>query len=86
MASGIGITPAMSLVTTHKATRRANLIWTCRDASLVEFYLATAQWGSGGSSGWTLIFYTGKRRLMVDSAALPETVMIFRGRPDLQVL
>ena len=39
VASGIGITPAMSIVTNYKETRRVNLIWACRDASLLEFYL-----------------------------------------------
>ena len=36
-------------------------------------------------SGWTLIYYTGKRRLMVDRK-LPETLCIFFGRPVLGVV
>jgi NAD(P)H-flavin reductase len=27
VASGIGITPAMSVITTHSASRRINLVW-----------------------------------------------------------
>ena len=79
VASGIGITPALSLITTYKEKRRVNLIWSCRDASLVEFYLDKCQFSA---DGWTLIFYTGKRQLELPRA-LPPTVLIFSGRPDL---
>ena len=80
VASGIGITPALSLITTYKEKRRVNLIWSCRDASLVEFYLDKCQFST---DGWTLIYYTGKRQLELPRA-LPPTVLIFNGRPDLQ--
>jgi len=79
VASGIGITPAMSIITTYKETRRANLIWVCRDASLLEFYLDKCNFDD---DGWTLVFYTGKRKLQLPRQLAP-TVLIFHGRPDL---
>ena len=80
VASGIGITPAMSIVTTYKATRRVNLIWACRDASLLEFYLDKC---SFDRQGWTCIYYTGKRKLRLPHA-LQANVLVFNGRPELQ--
>ena len=41
VASGIGITPALRIVEFAKATRRCNLMWMTRDASMVEFYLSS---------------------------------------------
>ena len=52
----------------------------CRDASLLEFYVRSCPFPS---DAWTLIYYTGRRRLVLDDAQLPRTVMIFRGRPNL---
>ena len=79
VASGIGITPAMSIITTYRDTRRVNLIWACRDASLLEFYLDKCTFDD---QGWTLIYYTGKRKLHLPHALAP-TVLIFHGRPNL---
>lgn len=76
VASGIGITPAMSIVTTYRDTRRVNLVWVCRDASLLEFYLDKCAFGS---DGWTLIYFTGKRKLRLPHQLAP-TVLIFYGR------
>jgi NAD(P)H-flavin reductase len=33
VASGIGITPALSIIRAHKESRRINLIWMCRDSA-----------------------------------------------------
>ena len=33
VASGIGITPALSIIRSHKESRRINLIWMCRDSA-----------------------------------------------------
>lgn len=33
VASGIGITPALSVIRAHRESRRINLIWTCRDVA-----------------------------------------------------
>ena len=82
IASGIGITPALALVSTaggHE-TRSINLIWVCRDASLIEFYLRTLD--SSATNHWTLIYYTGKRNLVLDT--VPVNVYIFKKRPDLE--
>ena len=59
VASGVGITPALGIINTHKATKRVNLIWSCREPSLVEFYLKNTHFDE---DAWTLIYYTGKRR------------------------
>ena len=80
VASGIGITPALSVLGTLRSSRRTNLVWMCRDASLLEFYVRSCLFPS---DAWTLIYYTGRRRLVLDDAQLPRTVMIFRGRPNL---
>ncbi|XRB00832.1 FAD-binding FR-type domain-containing protein [Pycnococcus provasolii] len=85
VASGIGITPAISIITTHGSgsmDRRVHLIWICRDPSLIEFYVKRV---SFDSRGWTLIYYTGKSRpLVLDSEDLPPSVLIFRKRPYLE--
>ena len=39
VASGIGITPALSVIRAHKDSRRINLIWAVRDHHLLEFFL-----------------------------------------------
>jgi predicted ferric reductase len=40
VASGIGITPALSCMLHHKdGQRRVSLIWMCRDPTLIEFFL-----------------------------------------------
>ena len=80
VASGIGITPALSVLGTLRSSRRTNLVWMCRDASLLSFYVRSCLFPS---DAWTLIYYTGRRRLVLDDAQLPRTVMIFRGRPNL---
>lgn len=33
VASGIGITPALSIIRAHKESRRINLVWACRDSA-----------------------------------------------------
>jgi hypothetical protein len=80
VASGIGITPALSIINSHKATRRINLIWVCRDPSLLEFYLHNNEFDP---HAWTIVFYTGKRQLAVKVQQLPKTVLVLSGRPQL---
>eukprot|EP00322_Chrysochromulina_rotalis_P013360 CAMPEP_0115850806 /NCGR_PEP_ID=MMETSP0287-20121206/12155_1 /TAXON_ID=412157 /ORGANISM="Chrysochromulina rotalis, Strain UIO044" /LENGTH=729 /DNA_ID=CAMNT_0003304817 /DNA_START=333 /DNA_END=2522 /DNA_ORIENTATION=- len=83
VASGIGITPALSLITWHRESeRRTNLVWCCRDASLLEFYLADSK-TYFSKRAWTLIFYTGKRKFALP-AHLPPTVLLFTGRPNFE--
>ena len=40
VASGIGITPALSIIRAHKESRRINLVWMCRDSAseLIGFF------------------------------------------------
>ena len=57
VASGIGITPALALLDRFKNTRRINLIWMCRDAHLIEFFVNTVNFPT---KGFIFIFYTGK--------------------------
>jgi ferric-chelate reductase len=80
--SGIGITPALSVIRAHKDTRRINLIWICRDESLLKFILQHLYLDH---QGWNLIFYTGKSKLGVTNAdVLPNSkVCIIEGRPKL---
>ena len=79
VASGIGITPALSVVTSFKGDRRINLVWMCRDPSLVEFFLENTVFDD---RAYTLIYYTGHRPLVINSALHP-CVFVLRGRPDL---
>lgn len=81
VASGIGVTPAISLIKQYSCTsRRMNLIWICRDAALVEHFLQSLEFGS---SGHLLVYYTGKRPLFLNDD-LPPNVCIFNGRPNLE--
>lgn len=83
VAAGIGITPAISAITAYKETRRVNLVWACRDASMLVFFLENAKLDE---RGFNLIFYTGKD-------PLPPTVenynthaahlRVIRARPNL---
>jgi len=81
VASGIGVTPAISLIKQYSSTsRRLNLVWICRDAGLVEHFLQNVEFGS---DGYTLIYYTGKRSLILRDD-LPANVLLFNGRPNLE--
>jgi hypothetical protein len=66
----------------HKHSRRVNLIWSCRDGSLVEYFLGHADWAT---DAWTLIYYTGKRKLTLPDK-LPQSVLIFNGRPAWEAI
>ena len=43
VASGIGVTPAISLVQKYsqETLRRVNLVWICRDPGLIEHFITT---------------------------------------------
>ena len=83
----IGITPALSAIEANRDSRRINLIWAVRDASMLVFFLENAKLDE---KGLNIIFYTGKE-------ALPDTienyhhhfnngaqhVKIIKGRPNL---
>lgn len=81
VASGIGVTPSISIIKQYASTnRRLNLIWICRDAGLVEHFLTNVHFGT---NGYTLIYYTGKRSLVLQDD-LPPNIFIFDGRPNLE--
>jgi len=82
IASGIGVTPAISLIRQYSSTsRRLNLVWICRDPGLVEHFLQNVEFGS---DGYTLIYYTGEERALILRDNLPPNVLIFNGRPNLE--
>jgi len=82
VASGIGVTPAISLIKQYANThRRLNLVWICREPGLVEHFLQNVDFGS---DGYTLIYYTGKERALILREDLPSNVLIFNERPDLE--
>ncbi|CAM9852544.1 unnamed protein product, partial [Heterosigma akashiwo] len=83
VASGIGITPALSIVTSWSQTRRVNLIWMCRDPDLIEHYLHNIY----DDDAWSFIFYTGKRELNFDDTSIKllkqrPSIKIMQGRPN----
>ena len=83
VASGIGITPALSAIKSLADHRKMHLIWMVRDASLLEFMF---DFGIVvDDDAYTLIFYTGNREL-VFRRPVPYNVLIFKGRPDLDDL
>mmetsp|Transcript_19390 Transcript_19390/g.27622 ORF Transcript_19390/g.27622 Transcript_19390/m.27622 type:complete len:950 (+) Transcript_19390:61-2910(+) len=82
VASGIGVTPAISLIKQYSHTsRRLNLVWICRDAGLVEHFLQNVEFSS---DGYSLIYYTGKRSIILPDKKLPSNVFLFNGRPNLE--
>lgn len=84
VASGIGITPALSVIRAHKESRRTNLIWAVRDIHLLEFFLRHLYLDH---DGWNLIFYTGKDPLPPCLEVFANTnVCIILGRPNLRDL
>jgi ferredoxin-NADP reductase len=83
VASGIGITAALSVITSHADTRKMHLIWSVRDASLLEFVM---DYGARfDEDAYTFIYYTGKRELIF-RRAIPHSVFLLKGRPDLDHL
>mmetsp|Transcript_28716 Transcript_28716/g.80835 ORF Transcript_28716/g.80835 Transcript_28716/m.80835 type:complete len:680 (+) Transcript_28716:174-2213(+) len=80
VASGIGITPALSVIRAQKQSRRVNLIWACRDNAMLEFFLEHFELDD---DGWNLIFYTGKSPLNPGLMELQANVKIIKKRPDL---
>lgn len=80
LATGIGITPALAVLTRFKYTRRVNLVWMCRSASLVEFFVNIIDFPS---DVFIFIFYTGKTEINL-GPDVPPNVFIFKGRPNLE--
>jgi hypothetical protein len=84
IASGIGITPALSAIHALADHRRMHLVWICRDASLVEFVMDYG--GRFDDDAYSLIYYTGERELVFRSQEMPPNVFLLQGRPDLEKL
>jgi len=80
IASGIGITPALAVLDRFKHTRRLNLIWMCRDAQLIEFFVNTVNFPT---KGFIFIFYTGKTLLDLREN-VPHNLFLFTDRPNLE--
>jgi ferric-chelate reductase len=83
IATGIGITPALSVIKSLADHRKMHLIWIVREASLLEFMI---DYGiTFDQDAYTLIFYTGEREL-VFRRELPFNVFLFKGRPEMDKL
>ena len=83
MASGIGITPTLSLVLNYAGKKRINVVWMCRDAGLVEYILHKVDIGAITRNSFVFVFYTGSRELALPKH-LPVNIFIFKSRPDLE--
>jgi len=83
VATGIGITPALSVIRAHKGSRRINLIWAVRDAAMLEFFMERLYLDH---SGWNLIFYTGNEPLNPALEELNTNVRVIKSRPNLHVV
>lgn len=83
VASGIGITPALSVIQAHRESRRVNLIWMVRDAAMLEFFLEHLYLDH---DGWNLLFYTGARALVPSLEELNTNVRVIKGRPNLKAV
>lgn len=85
VASGIGITPALSAIEGYRDSRRINLIWAVRDASMLVFFLKNAKLDH---KGFNLIFYTGQDPLpaTIENFNSNAIIKIVPGRPNLSNL
>jgi hypothetical protein len=83
VASGIGITPTLSLVLNYAGKKRINVVWMCRDPGLVEHILHKVDIAAITVKSFAFIFYTGKRELALPKT-LPVNVFIFKSRPHLE--
>jgi ferric-chelate reductase len=85
VASGIGITPALSAVEAFRDSRRINLIWAVREADMLVFFLKNAKLDH---KGFNLIFYTGKDPLpsTIENHNSNANLQIIRQRPNISGL
>lgn len=101
VGSGIGITPAISILMNNNNKisssssssgrgRRIHLIWSLRDAAMLEFFLSHIETISEYNNGWVLVFYTGKEPLnpTVESYTTNHygNIRIVKGRPELEAV
>ena len=85
VASGIGITPTLGTVKLLAGSRKVNVVWMCRQADLIEYFLRTVPFDG---RAWTIIYYTGKRKLVLSEEPFIKNprLLLLRGRPDLRRL
>lgn len=83
VASGIGITPTLSLMLNYAGKKRINIIWMCRDAGLVEYILHKVNIEEITKNSYAFIYYTGKRELALPKN-LPVNLFVFNTRPKLE--
>ena len=83
VASGIGITPTLGTVNLLSKSRKVNVVWMCNKADMIEYYLRTVTFGN---NAWTIIFYTGKRRLVLSEEPFMKNprLLLLEGRPDVR--
>lgn len=83
VASGIGITPSISTIVNLGSSRKVHLIWMCRDADLVEFYMSKIAFDD---DAWSFVCYTGKRELVLGARPANPRVKVLLSRPNLEEL
>lgn len=82
-ASGVGITPAMAVISRLRTDRHIVLIWTARDSSLVRIFAEYIQ----DSRSRTILHLTGDAAEEdIQDIEQLDNVTIKRGRPDIQKL
>ena len=72
VASGIGITPALSCLHQYRESRHVALLWMCRDPALIQFFLEICQF----EDTIILIYYTGKAKLSRPATARSNVCII----------
>ncbi|KAL7532054.1 hypothetical protein ACHAWF_003998 [Thalassiosira exigua] len=85
-STGIGITPALSVIEAHKKSRTIFVIWATRDSSLIEFFLENYHY-LDHENGFVFIHYTGDAPL--DPAlleGLASNVKVLYSRPNLEAV
>ncbi|KAL7537204.1 hypothetical protein ACHAXR_008944 [Thalassiosira sp. AJA248-18] len=86
VSTGIGITPALSVIEAHKESRTIFLVWSTRDASMVEFFLENYHY-LDHQYGFNFIYYTGQTLLnptLIEGLA--SNIKIIYSRPNLEIM
>lgn len=84
VSTGIGITPALSVIEAHKESRTIFLVWATRDPTLVEFFLRNYHY-LDHKFGFNYIYYTGKTPLDPTLLeGLASNVKLIYSRPNLE--
>ena len=83
VANGIGISPTLGMIKQLSSSRKVNVVWMTRDADLIEYFVRTVQFDD---DAWTIIYYTGKRRLVMSDQAFRANprMLLIQGRPNLR--